>query len=272
LIKKVVRHRMIQCFGLSVPLLFFQLAFSPAPQTEYLYLPRVVQLSFPPVPQTQVDEYLPRVLYPGTYGNYCGPTPETTPRDGCRAHGWHGDESLDFVDEACRIHDIAYCHCEAALEHRKGVQDMPLVSALTALRFITGPLLIQEGADSEYLSCVNKADRQLITEGVRIRGEQQRDGCKNGLSWFCKPFTGTLESFEQVSLNLFLKSLDADEEQARSTGGGGGGGAMMPRTSLLELEGKREADFTAAIQRGENVADAAASVQQHDDQIIQKLR
>ena len=69
--------------------------------------------------KSPTEDYLPRRLYPGTYQNYCGPTPEVDRVGGCVAHGWHGDDALDSVDAACRLHDVSYCQCESELLQRR---------------------------------------------------------------------------------------------------------------------------------------------------------
>ena len=60
-----------------------------------------------------------QVLYPGTYGNYCGPTPEID-RASCTAHGRFGDDPVDIVDAQCRVHDLGYCNCEKDWRGRLG--------------------------------------------------------------------------------------------------------------------------------------------------------
>ena len=90
-------------------------------------------------------EYLPRLLYPGTYGNYCGPTPEF-PR------GWRGDSPIDAVDRACCNHDAAYVGCAQGLRARRGVTvPSTRLSILSALRATgrTTPILESLGADDE---------------------------------------------------------------------------------------------------------------------------
>lgn len=232
-----------------------------------------------PIGQSEIrrqENFLPRKLYPGTYKNFCGPTPEVSPtnRDECRAHGWHGDDALDEVDAACRLHDIKYCECEGELLSRlkRGDQRIPLLSPVAALRFVTNPVLKAEGVDSAYLKCINRADRELIATGIRIRGEQQRTDCKgDGLDWFCKPEdnSGTLAAFEKVSLSIFLKDLDADEMDSMKPNGHDS--ARTP--PLSQMEGKRHADLMDGIRRGKKISDAASSgtVQKDEERMLIKL-
>ena len=128
---------------------------------------------------------LARRLWPGTYGNYCGPTPEVDPSLGCVAHGWRGDAPVDTVDASCMQHDVSYCRCDQGLRQRSG--ERPLLSVLTALRSQLGARVIDSTLDSTYLACVNRADTELIADGVRVRGRAQRDGCTGSdqPGWFC---------------------------------------------------------------------------------------
>ena len=106
--------------------------------------------------QSAPTPYLPRVLFPGTYGNFCGPTPEhvwaeskhpntkvcntknivsrgkTSRKNrfsvegGCAPHGRRGDAPIDVVDAACAAHD-------AALASRAADVISYFISALTCL-------------------------------------------------------------------------------------------------------------------------------------------
>jgi hypothetical protein len=158
------------------------------------------------------ENYLPRRLYPGTYANYCGPTPEITVRDSCRAHGWHGDQAVDDVDAACRLHDVSYCSCEAQLLSRLNrpddeQQQIPGLSSLIALRFITLPvaqtLLSLDkavGIDNEYLDCIHRADVRLITTGISIRQQQQQSNCDESTSAASSPPQSLLSFLSSLSL------------------------------------------------------------------------
>ena len=74
-------------------------------------------------PAALADEYyLPRLVYPGTYGNFCGPTPEF-PR------GWHGNQPVDAVDRACQAHDAAYALPPSETERACAALDRPVFVA-----------------------------------------------------------------------------------------------------------------------------------------------
>ena len=77
---------------------------------------------------------------------------------GCIAHGWHGDDPADAVDAACRLHDVGYCRCEAALLDRKQRTDesIPMLSALTALRFVARTAMDTAGVDAGYYDCIHR--------------------------------------------------------------------------------------------------------------------
>jgi hypothetical protein len=217
---------------------------------------------------SRYENYVPRILYPGTYANYCGPTPEMSPEDSCRGHGWHGDNPVDEVDEACRLHDTSYCNCDAGLRARKGFK-VPLLSSLTALRFVTDPVLRAEGVDGEYFSCVNKADRQLISSGLKIRGEQQRTNCEGGqLGWFCNKDGGKiLSAFEKVSLRIFLRSLDYDENNKSKYSG-----EKPDTSSLSRLEESRQMRLAEGMRSGKGFAGAAAGeAQEAEERMLLKL-
>lgn len=249
--------------------------------------------------KSPTEDYLPRRLYPGTYQNYCGPTPEISLVGGCVAHGWHGDEAVDAVDAACRLHDVSYCKCEAQLVQRRQQRDkgdlrhndndnendsssnIPMLSALTALRFATRPAL---PVDAEYFQCITKADKHLIATGLQIRGEQQQSACTTGesaLRWFChgSSYTGslpsakgdTLSAFEQVNLNIFLKSLDSDNEH--SIHSRQPFGQPSSSSSLSALEKQRRLDMKRELASGKSLAQAAASpaVVRDEQEMLQRL-
>jgi hypothetical protein len=229
---------------------------------------------------SNTENYLPRRLYPGTYKNYCGPTPEITVRGGCTAHGWHGDEAVDQVDEACRLHDTSYCSCESELQPRKKTniangggdqQKQPIVeglSSIVALRFATLPALRQTNTvDNEFLDCIHKADTELIATGIKVRGQQQRSNCDPSLGdpslgWFCKD-GGTMAAFEKVNLNIFLKNLDADDSSTNP----------HPRMTLSQLESKRRSDLMKEVKSGKTIGDASSSktVEEDEEQMLQLL-
>ena len=231
--------------------------------------------------KSPTEDYLPRRLYPGTYQNYCGPTPEVDRVGGCVAHGWHGDDALDSVDAACRLHDVSYCQCESELLQRRHAmrneidndESIPMLSALTALRFATRPAMNSLGVDQQYYQCINKADRQLIATGLEIRGQQQRTACGTdpALAWFCgkQPSLDskrdTLAAFEKVSLNIFLRSLDDDDQRNTAQ--------SSSSLSLSALEKQRRLDLQRELQSGKTLAEAAASdrVVQDEAQMIQRL-
>lgn len=220
---------------------------------------------------------------------------------GCVAHGWHGDDPADAVDAACRLHDVSYCQCETALLQRKHQtndeeESIPMLSALTALRFATRAAMDRAGVDAAYYDCINRADRQLIATGLTIRGNQQRSSCSTdpALSWFCGKNNNnqqgssskkdTLGAFEKVSLNIFLKSLDADEQQHSS-------GMMMmlasklpynvmnnksvqsSSVSLSALEKQRSLALERQLKSGKSIAEAASSpeVIKDEQELLQRL-
>lgn len=145
----------------------------------------------------------------------------------CTAHGWHGDEPIDAVDESCMRHDLAYCACEAALRERAvdGYKPPKALSVLAALRStgFTAPVLADLGVDRDYLACVHVADTGLISDGLRVRAESQRSACSGAAydapRWFCDLRSLTLARVEQVDFDLFLSALDWDakEEAARGS-------------------------------------------------------
>jgi len=217
--------------------------------------------------RSSTENYLPRKLYPGTYKNYCGPTPEVTVRDNCRAHGWHGDEAFDEVDSACQLHDISYCNCESGLMERKAkTKQTNSLASLIALRFITLPALNRlDIVDREYLRCVNKADTNLITTGIRLRQQNQQSNCKinPSLGWFCQdqqPF-GTLAAFERINLNIFLKDLDSDESRSSVSVT-----KEQRHHTLSQLERKRQTDVKKNLKSGMTISDAIQSRAIEDDE------
>lgn len=249
------------------------------------------------------ENYLPRKLYPGTYQNYCGPTPEVQVKGGCIAHGWYGDAPKDQVDAACQQHDVAYCNCETKFLQRKRMkrqspsqeiqtqmnsadvddeeEPIPLLASMVALRFATKPALqvaptIQ--ADAEYFDCIHRADQELIATGIRIRGEQQRAGCSTdpNLAWFCDlSGKGTLAAFEKVNLSIFLSDLDSDEGKSdvdasrwtvfRTK--------SNSRETLAQIEHRRESDISRRLQSGVSVVEAANSpdVLADEEKLLSKL-
>jgi hypothetical protein len=168
----------------------------------------------------------------GTYGNYCGPTPETDVFAGCVPHGRFGDAPLDAVDAACQRHDLNYCACDRAWIDRRAAVGEPApqtaLSVLTATRGVglgTRPALEAQGVDEGYFACVSAADTALLRDGIAMRAEAQLTGCADGgpgggrLNWFCagdEAPAGTLARFERVNLALFLRALDFDVSRVRS--------------------------------------------------------
>ena len=223
--------------------------------------------------------YLPRILYPGTYGNYCGPTPEVTCPD-CKPNGWRGAEPLDRVDAACARHDVDYCGCENAWRERRTARgleaDGSLLSVFVALRGFEWPrtFLQARGIDDAYLQCVSRADAALLDKGISIRSEEQRSNCASSgsLTWFCDKNKDTLLRFERVNLAIFLKALDSDRRNADNdqqqvqqqmqtqqqvqtqvqT-------QQQPPPSLEMLEGRRRRALKLADARGEPLAAAVSS-------------
>lgn len=181
-------------------------------------------------------EYLPRLLYPGTYGNFCGPTPEFP-------GGWRGNEPIDAVDGACQAHDAAYDACKIGLRGRSGSQATPsTLSVLTALRStgLSAPVLSSIGSDEEYLNCVHAADQGLIRDGLRIRAASQRRACPGGYDypkWFCQLQSLTLSRIERVDFDLFLADLDWDDARRSSPADQSG----STQLALSALEKQRRA-------------------------------
>jgi hypothetical protein len=275
---------------------------------------------------SSTSDYLPRILYPGTYKNYCGPTPEVQVQKGCTAHGWHGDTPVDLVDDACRLHDVTYCQCESqwlTRQHRTAEESVPLLSSMVALRFTmappaaavaaastTVPLTVQEflpkllPIDADYRDCIHRADQELIARGIQVRSEMQATGCSTdpSLAWFCDMTTTTvpthaaargtnplksstfgsgshtLQVFEKVNLDIFLRDLDSDEEyynRRRTTTTTSSTAVTTARSSvsLVELERQRQWKMTQELQSGKTVAEAVSSpsVQQVELQMLQRL-
>ena len=256
------------------------------------------------------ENYLPRRLYPGSYQNYCGPTPEVQVKGGCVAHGWYGDAPADQVDAACQQHDVSYCNCETRFLSRRRMkkvlpaqemiqqqsiigndddeEPIPLLASMVALRFATKPALqavptIQ--ADAEYFDCVHRADQELIATGVRIRGEQQRAGCSTdpNLAWFCDlSGKGTLAAFEKVNLNIFLQNLDNDEDLPVRDIDASRWAVFRTKPSykkssaretLAQIEHRREDDILRRLQSGVSVSEAASSpdVMADEERLLTKL-
>mmetsp|Transcript_28010 Transcript_28010/g.80963 ORF Transcript_28010/g.80963 Transcript_28010/m.80963 type:complete len:369 (-) Transcript_28010:1148-2254(-) len=254
------------------------------------------------------ENYLPRRLYPGTYQNYCGPTPEVQVKGGCIAHGWYGDAPADQVDAACEQHDVAYCNCETKFLQRKRMkrvspaqeiqqqssdddeESIPLLASMVALRFATRPALqvtptIQ--ADAEYFDCVHRADQEIIATGIRIRGEQQRAGCSTdpSLAWFCDMSgKGTLAAFEKVNLSIFLRDLDNDGDGGKDSSDIDASRWAVFRTkpsdkkssareTLSQIEYRRENDIMRRLQSGVSVSEAASSedVMADEEKLLSKL-
>ena len=213
-------------------------------------------------PAALADEYyLPRLVYPGTYGNFCGPTPEF-PR------GWHGNQPVDAVDRACQAHDAAYAVCGSGLLKRQGpAATPPLLSVLIALRAtgLTSPYLEKIGVDREYMRCVHSADQGLIRDGLEVRGSSQRNACADdpytNPPWFCSLQSLTLARIERVDFDLFLANLDWDDNLA----------SAGPRPRLTELEGLRRAKLAREAARAP-LPEAAKSVQGIEAEMYKRLR
>tara|TARA_B110001452_G_scaffold46594_1_gene35632 strand:- start:242 stop:1432 length:1191 start_codon:yes stop_codon:yes gene_type:complete len=210
------------------------------------------------------ENYLPRLLYPGTYGNYCGPTPEF-PR------GWHGDQPMDAVDLACQRHDAAYDLCASQLRERRGELPVrPLLSVLVALRStgLTERVLEAAGVDAAYGRCVHAADQGLIRDGLEVRGASQRAACVGDAfafpAWFCELRSLTLARIERVDFDLFLADLDWDDrlDEASRTAG---------RRRLKELEAARRAALNRAATRMP-LSRAAESVRGVEAEMLERLQ
>lgn len=250
---------------------------------------------------TNTENYLPRLLYPGTYANYCGPTPEINAATGnCVAHGWHGDAPVNQVDAACQQHDVSYCNCESKLlsrriknnqqqeqEQQTSASSTKGLSSLVALRFATRTALHRTHiVDDEYLNCVHKADIHLTSTGIKIRAEQQRSNCMNNagsgndrdeddpsasssssLQWFCNNNGNdrTLSAFEKVSLNIFLRDLDTDDDYDDRH--------QKHQNTFTRLEQKRHDDLLNALRQGKTISGASSSKDVEDDeqQMLQLL-
>ena len=205
-------------------------------------------------------EYLPRLLYPGTYANYCGPTPEF-PR------GWRGDVPVDAVDQACQRHDAAYEACKESLQQRRGISTPKLLSVLTALRSsgLTAPVLQSFGIDDTYLHCSHVADQGLIRDGLTVRGDSQRAMCSgDGYAfpkWFCDLDSLTLARIERVDFDLFLSDLDWDDAAA----------GMLDQPGLKSLEAQRRATLKRAAAR-RPLSQAWESVREIEEAMFARLK
>jgi len=229
--------------------------------------------------RSSTENYLPRKLYPGTYGQFCGPTPEVQVKLACSIHGWHGDIPNDQVDEACERHDIAYCHCEEDLLSRRRHsrrpqqqplqsltkeqvrqeidEDLPMLSSMAALRFVTKPVLTKIlPVDKAYFDCIHRADQEIIQTGIQVRSAMQQSGCTNGdptLAWFCDLDHGTLNIFEKINLDIFLKDLDFDDDVHDVKD-------HKEEMSLQELEKRRQFRLSVELtENGKKLAEAASS-------------
>ena len=167
------------------------------------------------VPASADAVYLPRALFPGTYGNFCGPTPEFCIERGCAVEGRRGSTPIDFIDAACLQHDIEYCACDAALQKRRGVavSDHPpplAMSTVTAVRGLVGDRLLRAaGGDDDFAACSHRADVKLIREGIEKRSAAQTSACAAAPRWLCKrDLALTLGRFERVDLWIFERALD----------------------------------------------------------------
>ncbi len=114
--------------------------------------------------------YLPRVLYPGSYRNYCGPS--------CSPHGRNRDEPVDAVDAACQAHDVAYCNCEkdwGSWRESRGLNaDTRGLSALTAIRFASTLILEARGVDASYVACTEKPILNSLGTASASAGKNNR--------------------------------------------------------------------------------------------------
>mmetsp|Transcript_34826 Transcript_34826/g.86806 ORF Transcript_34826/g.86806 Transcript_34826/m.86806 type:complete len:272 (-) Transcript_34826:54-869(-) len=219
--------------------------------------------------QARGDLSIPRLLFPGTYSEYCGPTPEVGSAGGgeCTAHGWHGDAPIDIVDETCRAHDIAYCGCESELGGRRSTAAASLprgvLPGLTALRSFNAAAsaLSVLGADEAYFQCAHCADAALIREGLRVRSLAQRDRCAAGRyaepAFFCELRGEVLARVERVDFDFFLSDLD---RYARRADAQAGPQAQRPSLShpLLQLEAERRSRL--ALEATRVLLPAAAAV------------
>ena len=210
--------------------------------------------------------YPPRLLFPGTYGNFCGPTPEF-PR------GWRGDEPVDAVDRACQRHDASYDLCADRLRARRGGRELPvgrLLPTLAALRStgLTDGVLEASGVDAEYRRCVHAADQGLIRDGLEVRRASQRAECAGDAfdfpRWFCELRSLTLARIERVDFDLFLADLDWDDrlnyDGARATG----------RRGLKQLEAARRTALNRAATRMP-LSRAAESVRPFEVEMLERL-
>lgn len=254
-------HDVVLKAGLGSVLLAFSLIDGSLPVGDQLR-----QVPPPPAP-TRTEGYLPRRLYPGTYGEFCGPTPEIEVKQSCTIHGWHSDFPKDEVDQACMLHDISYCQCETELLDRRQLpkEDIPMLSSLVALRFVFKPVLERNlQVDQEYFECINKADRKLVATGIELRSKLQSNECSSdsALSWFCELDKGTLNIFEKINLAVFLRDLDFDAT-----------GREKEPESLTELERRRQLDLKQQLKSSKRLPDSVSSdaVRGDEQKVLQRL-
>ena len=210
------------------------------------------------------EYYLPRLVYPGTYGNFCGPTPEFP-------GGWRGDQPVDAVDRACQTHDAAYDLCRRGVLQRQGPgATPPLLSVLTALRStgLTARVLETVGVDREYMRCVHTADQGLIRDGLEVRSASQRAACAGDAyanpPWFCQLRSLTLARIERVDFDLFLANLDWDDNLATTDA------TRRARPRLKALESSRRAALARAAARVP-LPPAAESVREIEVEMCSRL-
>ena len=230
-------------------------------------------------------DYLPRALYPGTYGNFCGPTPEIN-APVCVAQGRYSNAPIDAVDEACMNHDLEYCQCESAWQDRRRSRgreaDGSAISLLFATRFTaaSSAALDARGVDGEYRSCIRRADIDLLERGIVLRARAQQSSCTaagsgsastgtgTGISeqkvpdWFCDPHEGTLGRFENVNLALFIR--DVDDDLASNV--------QSRKRYLRQLETHRKEIMETGKLAGAPLSKTASSVKDIDELMLSALR
>ena len=134
--------------------------------------------------------------------------------------------------------------------------------------------------DKEYFDCVNKADKELLQTGIRLRSEIQRTQCSKptttasaststvgsssqvvsdasttnsvsdpSLLWFCdtNEKDGTLAKFEKISLDLFLRNLDYDERDDDEAVATASTRNKKSSLTLVDLEKRRQIDLQKEI-------------------------
>ena len=136
--------------------------------------------------------------------------------------------------------------------------------------------------DKEYFDCVNKADKELLQTGIRLRSEIQRTQCSKptttasasaststvgsssqvvsdavstnsvsdpSLLWFCdtNEKDGTLAKFEKISLDLFLRNLDSDERDDDDAVASSTRNNKKSVLTLVDLEKRRQIDLQKEI-------------------------